>query len=318
MKLLVLATGDIFLPAFSWLLQQPNLDIRLLVSQPDRPVGRAKKLTSPQIVVQAKEAGIDVFQPENLKQRKSRQKVEEWGPFDLGIVMAYGQILTSQLLAIPRLGCWNLHASLLPKYRGAAPIQAALLAGEQATGISVMQVEPSLDAGPVLHQEQILLRPDHTGGSLHDELALVALKALQAALLQLEKGELKSEVQDPLLATHVGKLTRLDGELNPVHESALEMERRVRAFDPWPGTSVVQELKPGGEKVAIKLFPPVQILPTPEGVVLNGKLQPCPNKETLLLPAFDGNCLQFSRLQIPGKPVVLVKDFLRGYPLFGE
>lgn len=318
LRLLLLATGDIFLPTFDWLRARPELEIGLLVSQPDRPVGRRLELKSPQVVERARAAGIAVFQPENLRQRREREAVAHAGPFDLGIVMAYGQILTPQLLAVPRLGCWNLHASLLPRHRGAAPIQASLLAGDAETGVTVIQVVPQLDAGPMLHAESLPLRPDHTGGLLHDELATLAPRALQAALRALGGGTLDPLPQDKAAATHVGKLGRDDGRLRPEREGAAGIERRIRAFDPWPGSRLDQSLKPGAAPVSIKLFPPVSIEPTPAGLAPDGRLHPHAARQRLLLPCADNRSVVVDELQLPGKPRVRAADFLRGHGGFGS
>lgn len=318
LRLLLLATGDIFLPTFSWLLAQPELEIALLVSQPDRPVGRKLELKSPEVVNRAREAGVAVFQPENLRLRREREAVANAGPFDLGIVMAYGQILTRELLGVPRLGCWNLHASLLPRHRGAAPIQASLLAGDTHSGITVLEVIPQLDAGPILQRQPLALRPDHTGGRLHEELAALAPVALKAALTALGEDRLEAEAQDEAAATHVGKLSRADGRLRPQQHAAAEVERRIRALDPWPGTQLEQPLKPGTAPVVIKLFAPVRIAPTPPGLVVNGDLQVDAGRQQLLLPCADGNSVVVGDLQLPGKARVAAADFLRGHPQFGR
>lgn len=232
MRVLFIGTGDIGLPSLDWLLGTPKHDVIGVITQPDKPVGRKLVLTPPEIKVRALAAGVPVIQPERL-----RRAVEDVRAFnaDVAVVIAYGQILSKAVLDTPRLGCLNVHASLLPKYRGASPIQAAIRAGDAETGVTIMFMDEGLDTGDVLLMERMTIAAGETGGSLHERLALAAPAALEKALDLLTAGNPPRTPQDHAQATHVGKLTREHGHLD-WSKSAHEIERTVRAYTPWPGT----------------------------------------------------------------------------------
>ncbi len=232
MRILFIGTGDIGLPSLEWLLSTPKHQVVGVITQPDKPVGRKLVLTPPQVKVRALAAGIPVIQPERL-----RRVVDEVKAFeaDIAVVIAYGQILSKAVLDAPRLGCINVHASLLPKYRGASPIQAAIREGDAETGVTIMHMDEGLDTGDIILMDRMAIAPDETGGSLHDRLAVAAPAALEQALDLLAEGKATRTPQDNALATHVGKLTREHGRVC-WSRSAAEIERTVRAYTPWPGT----------------------------------------------------------------------------------
>ena len=302
-RTLFFGTGDIAVPSLAYLLESPLVEVIGLVCQPDKPVGRKQVLTPPATKVLAEQRGVAVLQPERL--RASANEVLAMAP-DLIVVMAYGQIIPQAILSCPRLGCWNLHASLLPRHRGAAPIQAALLAGDAFSGISVMAVELGLDSGPVLLQERILLDPEETGQSLHDRLAALAPVALARALPLLLEGSPPVQVQEPAEVTHLGKLERAQGVLD-WSESAEALARRIRAFHPWPGTS---SCLPDG--TAVKLFPPVEGADLPSGCPLPGTLLEAGPEE--LRFATGRGILTVRELQIPGARRMRVAEYLAGHP----
>ena len=305
---LFLGTGDIAVPALASLLDHPEFQVVGLVCQPDKPVGRKQILTPPATKVLALKHGIPVFQPDRLRQQV--ELIAALKP-DLIIVMAYGQIIPQLVLDLPRLGCWNLHASLLPRHRGAAPIQAAILAGDAESGITVMAVEAGLDSGPMLLHERTPLAPDETGQSLHDRLAQLAPVALRKALLMILSGNPSVTPQDPSAVTHVGKLDRSHGVLDWAQPAAA-LARRIRAFDPWPGTS---STLPDG--TVVKLFPPVTAAEVPTGCPLPGTLLQAGPDE--LLFATGQGTLAVSEIQMPGARRMRVRDHLAGHPrLAGE
>ncbi len=201
-----------------------------VVTQPDRPAGRGRRLSSPPVAVRARELGLLVLQPERL--RDVRETLQALAP-EVGVVVAYGRILPEWLLELPRLGCVNLHPSLLPKYRGASPIQAAIRHGDPTTGVTVVRVTPELDAGDVLGQKEVPILPEDTAGSLEERLAREGASLLLEVLEALERGRVEPKPQDPAQATYCGKLTKEDG-LVPWERSAEEVDRFVRAMDPWP------------------------------------------------------------------------------------
>ncbi|SDK59691.1 methionyl-tRNA formyltransferase [Pseudomonas delhiensis] len=213
------------------LLDTPH-EIVAVYTQPDRPAGRGQKLMPSPVKQLAAQHGLPVLQPPTLRDAAAQAELAALRP-DLMVVVAYGLILPQAVLDIPRLGCINSHASLLPRWRGAAPIQRAVQAGDAESGVTVMQMEAGLDTGPMLLKVSTPISSEDTGGSLHDRLARLGPPAVVEAIAGLAAGTLEGEVQDDALATYAHKLSkdeaRLDWSL-----PAVELERAVRAFDPWP------------------------------------------------------------------------------------
>jgi len=204
-----------------------------VLTQPDRPAGRGREPRPSPVKLAALKAGIPVHQPLTLRDQAQVDLVASLVP-DLMIVVAYGLIIPDQILDIPKFGCWNIHASLLPRWRGAAPIQRAIEAGDARSGVSIMQVDSGLDTGPVLHQAGVELAGDETGGSLHDRLALLGAEALLACVLRLAGGEcLEARAQPGTGVCYAQKLKKSEAEID-WSEPAEALERRVRAFNPWP------------------------------------------------------------------------------------
>ena len=208
-------------------------EVVAVYTQPDRPAGRGRKLTPSPVKQAALAAGIAVEQPESLKSEEARATLAAYAP-DLMVVVAYGLILPRKVLAIPRLGCWNVHASLLPRWRGAAPIQRAILAGDDESGVDLMQMEAGLDTGPVLLERRTPISGEDTGGSLHDRLSALGADALAEGLSRVLSGETllpRAQPEDGVIYAH--KLDKAEARLD-FRRPAIELERQVRAFDPWP------------------------------------------------------------------------------------
>lgn len=204
-------------------------------TQPDRPAGRGRKLAPSPVKQAALAAGIAVEQPGTLKTAEAQATLAAYRP-DLLVVVAYGLILPRKLLAIPRLGCWNVHASLLPRWRGAAPIQRAILAGDAETGVDLMQMEAGLDTGPVLLEKRTPISRDDTGGTLHDRLAILGAETLAEGLARvLAGGTLAATPQAAEGVAYAHKLDKAESALD-FNRPAIALERQVRAFDPWPGS----------------------------------------------------------------------------------
>ena len=202
-------------------------------TQPDRPAGRGRQLSASPVKQIATSNGIRVEQPLSLRDAGAIGTLRSLEP-DLMVVVAYGLILPGEALDIPRHGCWNIHASLLPRWRGAAPIQRAIEAGDPKTGVCIMQMDEGLDTGPVLHREEIEIHPDETGGSLHDRLAASGTAALLHCLDLLGSGQLpKAEQQSGEGVCYARKLSKSEARLD-WNEPAEILERRIRAFDSWP------------------------------------------------------------------------------------
>jgi len=221
-------------------------DVVAVYTQPDRPAGRGRKLTPSPVKQAALAAGIVVEQPESLKNIEARRTLADYRP-DLLVVVAYGLILSRNVLATPRRGCWNVHASLLPRWRGAAPIQRAILAGDSESGVDLMQMEAGLDTGPVMLQRRAPISADDTGGSLHDRLSLLGAEVLAEGLRRTLAGEtLLATPQDGDQVTYAHKLDKAEARLD-LSQPAIALERKVRAFNPWP----VAETEVAGEALRI-------------------------------------------------------------------
>ncbi len=209
-------------------------DVVGVVTQPDRASGRGRELKPPPVKVLAQELNIPVIQPEKLKQPEAMEQLRAWAP-DLIVVAAFGQILRKDVLELPRFGCINVHASLLPRWRGAAPINAAILAGDEETGVTIMQMDVGLDTGPMLAKRSIRLKPDDTAGSVFQALSAQGADLLLETLPDYLSGKLTPTPQPEEGATYAPMMKKEDGVLD-FNSDVNELERRVRAFNPWPGT----------------------------------------------------------------------------------
>lgn len=297
-RLIFIATGDIALPSFRHLLKHGPRPLAL-VTQPDKPAGRHQTLTPPAIKSEALAAGIPVYQPERIGD--ITEELRALAP-ELLVVMAYGQILRKNILTLADRAIINLHASLLPKYRGAACIQAAIDAGDAETGVTAMHVVRELDAGDVILAKSIPIAPDETGGSLHDRLAELAAEVLAETLPRLADGTAPRVPQDPTLVSYIPKLERDHGRID-WNQSAARIERRVRAYDPWPGTfTTVAE---GGKEKRLKIFPPVLVT---EGNLKPGEVTAAAGR--LLVGCGDGT-LEILHLQPEGSKRMSAADYLR-------
>jgi methionyl-tRNA formyltransferase len=279
-----------------------NVEIAAVYTQPDRPAGRGRTLAASPVKQAALAAGLAVEQPESLKSPDAKARLRELKP-DLFVVVAYGLILPRAVLAIPRLGCWNVHASLLPRWRGAAPIQRAILAGDTQTGVCLMRMEAGLDTGPVMLRREIGITADDTGGSLHDKLAALGAQALGEGLRRTLAGEtLVATAQPEAGITYAHKLEKSAARLD-WNESAIALERKVRAFDPWP----VAEADLAGERVRVWS---AQALPgngaSPGAVI-------AATKHGIDVACGEG-ALRMIRLQRAGGRVVTVADYLNARP----
>ncbi|MGC4016104.1 MAG: methionyl-tRNA formyltransferase [Luteolibacter sp.] len=299
MRIAFFGTGEIAIPAFRRLIEAGPKPV-LLVTQPDKPVGRHHVLTPPAIKTVAVEAGIPVLQPE-----KVRDAIEDLAAYDMDlmIVMAYGQILPVKLIKLPRIACINLHASLLPRYRGAACIQAAIDAGDAETGITVMHVVKQLDAGDIILAKAIPILPGETGGHLHDRLADVAAEAMAEAIEPLFTGAATRTPQDENLVSYIPKLEREDGHLD-FTQTATELERRIRAYDPWPGTYVL--VREDGKERRLKVFPQTEVVESSLGV---GQIDA---SEGSLVIGCGAGALKLLEVQPEGARRMPVSDYLRG------
>ncbi len=302
-RLIFFGSGEIAIPSFRRLIESGPRPLAL-VTQPDKPAGRHRStLTPPPIKRVAEEAGIPVLQPESVREEGNLAALRDLSP-DLIVVMAYGQILPKALIAIPRIACINLHASLLPRHRGASCIQAAIDEGDSETGVTVMHVVPKLDAGDMIVARSTPIGETDTGGTLHDRMAEVAADAISDALPLLLAGAAPRTPQDPALATYAPKLERDHGLLDWTW-SADRLARRIRAYDPWPGTWT--ELVEGDKVRRLKIFPAVA---GTESKGLPGTLSLSP--EGILRVACNSGHLQLGDVQPDGSRRMPASEWVRG------
>ncbi len=271
-------------------------------TQPDRPKGRGKKLAPPPVKELALEHGIAVYQPVKLRAPEAVEELKALAP-DLIVVVAYGQILPKSVLEIPRYGCINVHASLLPRYRGAAPINKAVIDGEEETGVTTMLMDVGLDTGAMLVKRAIPIGPEEVAGELHDRLAVLGREAMEETLQRLCAGTLEAVPQDDALSNYAPMLKKEDGRID-WNQSAKSIHNLVRGLDPWPGAYSALN----GE--TLKLFatsaePGVSAAP---GSVVGA------DKQGVKIACGEG-VLVVRELQLPGKKRLAAADFLRGNPL---
>ncbi|WP_336367815.1 methionyl-tRNA formyltransferase [Marinobacter sp. C2H3] len=269
-------------------------------TQPDRPAGRGRKSQPGPVKQVALDAGLPVFQPVSLKTPEAREALANLEP-DVMIVAAYGLILPQAILDVPRHGCLNIHASLLPRWRGAAPIHRAIAAGDPETGITIMQMDAGLDTGAMLLKRAEPIRPDDTGGRLHDRLAELGGVAIVEALAALEQGALHPEPQDDAQACYAHKLSKNEGHLD-WQKPADELARTVRAFNPWPGTFT--DL--GDQRIRLHEANALdQATNQPPGTVLR-------RERDGIDVACGTGVLRVTRLQLPGARAQTVSDLING------
>jgi methionyl-tRNA formyltransferase len=273
-----------------------------VISQPDRPAGRGRERRRPATKIFAVEAGIPVLQPERIGDDDSISQISELRP-ELLVVAAYGQILPQTLLDLPENGSLNVHASLLPRWRGAAPVQAAIRSGDKESGVTIVQMDAGLDTGPTLSQRRVGLEDQETGGSLTERLSHIGAELLIETLPRYLSGEITPQPQDDALATHAPMLMKSDGALDP-QATAEQLVRQIRAFDPWPGTFIMW----GERRLAIKrAHAASQNGATSGEVVLIASYPALATREGLLV---------LDTVQPSGKRPMSGEAFIRGAPEF--
>ena len=297
MRIVFIGTGEIGAPTLRALLNSEH-EVAAVVTQPDKPVGREQRIEPPPIKKEIATTGIPILQPPRIKDPQAIEEVRRLTP-DVIVVAAYGQILPREVLEIPRLACLNLHASLLPRWRGAAPIQAAIAAGDSETGITVMYMAEGLDTGDILLQRSVEILPNDTGGSLHDRLAQVAPEALLECLQLVAAANAPRIPQDNAFATYAPKLKREHGQID-WSESAEAIERKVRAYNPWPGAF----MKVDGQN--LKVF-------SASVVDLNGEPGEILRSDKDLIIATGKGALSLTEVQLEGKRRMIAAKFLRGH-----
>jgi methionyl-tRNA formyltransferase len=306
-RVVFMGTGEIGLPALEWLAKSKSVQLVGVVTQPDRPVGRSQVFTAPPPKRLLGPTSTPILQPEKVRRPEALAAIQALAP-DLIVVAAYGQILPKALLEMPSLACINLHASLLPKHRGAAPIQAAILAGDRYTGITVMYMAEGLDTGDILLSKSIPIRRRETGRSLHDRLARLAPEALEDATNLLLRDQASKNPQDNAAATYAPKLDRSSGRIDWA-QSCWELDRHIRAMNPWPG-AYTELAAPDGlvRKLKVHRALPAHRFQGEEGVVIRT------SRRGIMIGCGEG-ALLLRELQLEGKRRLFAEEFLRGFPI---
>jgi methionyl-tRNA formyltransferase len=301
MRIVFIGTGEIGVPTLRALLNSEH-EVVAVITQPDKPAGREQSIQAPPIkkalIGRARPPGAPIFQPARIKNPQTVEEIRQLIP-DVVVVIAYGQILPRDVLEIPRLACLNLHASLLPRWRGAAPIQAAIAAADSETGITAMYMDEGLDTGDILLQRSVEILPYDTGGSLHDRLAQIAPETLLESLGLLAAGNAPRIPQDNTNATYAPKLKREHGQI-AWSESAEVIERKIRAYNPWPGAF----MKVDGQN--LKVF-------SASVVDLNGQPGEILRSDKDLIVATGKDALSLAQVQLEGKRRMTAGEFLRGH-----
>ncbi len=301
-RVVFMGTPEFAVPSLQALIDAADFNVVGVVTQPDRPAGRGKQLQQSPVKQLALQYDIEVFQPEKLRGAEVMAKLRSWYP-QLQVVAAYGQILKQTVLDLPEFGCINVHASLLPRWRGAAPIQAAILAGDAVTGITIMQMDAGLDTGAMLSQEQVEILPYDTGETLHNKLAAVGGPLLVNTLHGFLSHVILAQQQDDSLSTYAPRINKEDGKISWA-DSAVAIDRRVRAFNPWPGTFTTLN----GQ--TLKLHLGVPLTGNPHHLKA-GQIAISDPDAPLVIGTGEGRYAP-SRLQLEGRKAMGVLDFLNG------
>jgi methionyl-tRNA formyltransferase len=299
-SLIFMGTPGFAVPSLRALLDA-EAPILLVITQPDKPKGRGRRVAAPPVKQLALETGLPVYQPKKVKSAEAVERIKALGPSCL-VVVAYGQLLSAEILGIPPLGAVNVHASLLPKYRGPAPIHWALIQGETETGVTTMFMDAGMDTGDILLQRKTVIQPEETAGSLHDRLAEEGARVLVETLDLLKRGSLEPRVQESSQATYAPMLAKEDGRVD-WHEDAKRICCRIRGLDPWPGSFTFWQGK------RLKLF-------GCRALSVSTQAEP----GTVIAAAADGlkvaageGAVLIETVQLEGRRPLAVTDFLKGH-----
>ncbi len=306
MRIVYAGTPDFAVPALEALIASPH-EVVAVYTQPDRPAGRGRKLRASPVKLVAEAAGIPVVQPVSLKEADAQAELAAFEP-DLMVVAAYGLLLPPAVLETPRHGCINIHASLLPRWRGAAPIHRAILAGDRETGITIMQMDEGLDTGDMLLKRAVPIAARETTGTLHDRLATLGAEALLEVLPAIESGSVSAEAQDDAQSCYAAKLQKAEAAID-WSRPVVEIDRQIRAFDPWP---VAQTRLADG---MLRIY-----AAEPEHGAVRGKPGEVVAEDPrrgVAVQAGDG-LLWVTRLQLPGGKPLDAATFLNGRSLLGQ
>ena len=310
-RVVFMGSPEFALPTLRRLLESEH-QVVAVYTQPDRPAGRGRALTPPPAKALALEHGVPVLQPESLRGPEEAARLRDLAP-DLVVVAAYGLILPRSILEVPRHGCLNVHASLLPRHRGASPVAAAILAGDRETGVTIMRMDPGMDTGPVLAQRAVLIDPWDSAGTLSHRLASLGADLLLETIPAWVEGRARPQPQDGALATYCPKIRKEDGRID-WSATAETVWRLVRAYNPWPGAFTYHH----GEQLRILAAwpldaeaeePPGTVVPVPDE---EARIPGAPHEPPVFGVATGQGVLAVFQVQRAGRRVLSAAEFLRG------
>jgi methionyl-tRNA formyltransferase len=302
MRIVFCGTPEFAVPSLRRLVAEPGISVEAVITQPDRPRGRGQHISSSPVKEAALAADLHVYQPETIKSDSAQEFLKRVAP-DAVVIIAYGQIVPARLLTIPRLGWMNLHASLLPRYRGAAPIHWAIANGETVTGVTTMQIDAGMDTGPILLQRELEIAPDETSPELAERMSAIGAELVVDSLLRFERGEIQLAPQDSQKASYAKILKKEDGRIE-WQRTARQIYNRMRGFTPWPGTySTFRGQtchlwgRPGGGADAEGHKPPGEIVTA--------------SKEIYVVCG-ERTCLRLESVQVEGRKRISTREFANG------
>lgn len=305
-RIIFCGTPEFAVPFLKSVAGDADFEIVSVITQPDKPTGRKQILTPPPVKILAQKNNFRIFQPESLKNNPELvESLKSISP-DLIIVVAFGQLIPKEILAIPARGSINVHPSLLPKYRGASPVQSAILNGDKNTGITIMLMDEKMDHGPILAQKELALSGDETNESLHQTMAKIGSKLLLETAKSFLEESIQPQEQNHDLAVFCRPITRNDAKID-WRDPAEKIERKIRAFQPWPGTWTILSDK------RLKIFPPAIVIKDKNNEKLEAGKIMAENKKIIV--ACGEDYLEIKKMQIEGKKEISADDFLRGQKL---
>jgi len=302
MRIVFCGTPEFAVPSLRRLAAEPGISVEAVVTQPDRPRGRGQHVSNSPVKEAAIEAGVHVYQPETIKSASAQEFLQRVAP-DAVVIIAYGQIVPARLLTIPRLGWINLHASLLPRYRGAAPIHWAIANGESVTGLTTMQIDAGMDTGPILLQHELEIGPDETAPELASRMGEMGAGLVVDSLWQLDRGEISPRPQDHQAVSHAPILKKEDGRIE-WSRTARQIYNRIRGFAPWPGAYTTFR----GQ--TCHLWGRPERGAAAEGHIAPGEI--VHSTKEVYVVCGGGTCLRLESVQLEGRKRIFAREFANG------
>jgi methionyl-tRNA formyltransferase len=302
MRIVFCGTPEFAVPSLRRLAAEPGISVEAVITQPDRPRGRGQNVSGPPVKEAALATGLHVYQPETIKSDSAQEFLKRVAP-DAVVIIAYGQIIPARLLSLPRLGWINLHASLLPRYRGAAPIHWAIANGETMTGLTTMQIDAGMDSGPTLLQHELEVGPDETSPELAARMSEIGAGLIVDSLLRLDRGEISPQPQDREKATYAPILKKEDGRIDWTR-TASQIYNRMRGFTPWPGAYT------SFRGQTCHLWGRPERGAAAEGRIAPGEIVPSTKEVHVVCGA--GTCLRLEFVQLEGRKRISAREFANG------